>query len=696
MSKQTYRDPDTGKIFDDMGVHIKSLEDYQSGVNSGQYKSAVDFSKAPWYNAMIKASNRNTDNSSGNNIPDINIDTGGGKASDSSSNNGDTIGDIYGDLLPNETPEEKAARLERERQGNLFKQDANSVVDEESIRQATLKRFQAEIDSLNQIYADKLREEKIRGQGRLGTDAAIQSRRGMLGSTFGSAQTDRVEDANKAAEDVVNEEKAYAISQVMAKVRKDVSDEVEAKRQARREGADKYLAFLEGQAERSKKRIEDTITNLLSIDGEVDDKTYEDLAEALGTTPENLKRLYGDAIAANEAANSAAQLDRLQTLKPGETIVDPANGNAIYTAPEKPETTNPMDYVKVIDKNLLQYDPSTNTWNVIYSAPDDGSGDFDTVRINGVDYIVNSNGDLEEPKVPAKPADPAQIEALQDKITLIDDLLKGDGLGSVTGTTPFGRFPIWDKLSGESQRFIGGLKQLISKETMDVLVNLKAAGGTLGALSDQERIMLQNAASKIGGWEIKKDGQGTGKYDVSEEDMRKELKRIQDLAQKALERANGSVDYGGDGNFDDLDAALDELGFSKVGGDTKKIAEAIGQYESGGNYNAKGPIVVSGMYKGDRAYGKYQVMGKNIPSWSKEALGRSITKEEFLANPELQDKIAQYKMNKIYQQYGNVEDVASVWFSGQPVARAGNRKDVLGTTVPQYVKNVSAIYNRLG
>lgn len=134
---------------------------------------------------------------------------------------------------------------------------------------------------------------------------------------------------------------------------------------------------------------------------------------------------------------------------------------------------------------------------------------------------------------------------------------------------------------------------------------------------------------------------------------------------------------------------------SKTENNINKIANAIGQFESGGNYSAVGPEVISGMYKGDKAYGKYQIMGKNIPSWSKEALGYSITKEQFLNNPELQDKIAQYKMGKYYEQYKDVGDVASMWFSGRPVAKAGNAKDVLGTSVPQYVKNVISIYNKL-
>jgi len=129
--------------------------------------------------------------------------------------------------------------------------------------------------------------------------------------------------------------------------------------------------------------------------------------------------------------------------------------------------------------------------------------------------------------------------------------------------------------------------------------------------------------------------------------------------------------------------------------DIKRVVAAIGQFESGGNYKAQGPTVTSGMYKGDHAYGKYQVMGKNVPSWTKEALGRSMTPEQFLNDPKAQDAVAEHYMGMHLSKYGNVGDVASVWFTGKPLAKAGNVKDVIGTSAPQYVKNVQAIYDRL-
>lgn len=125
--------------------------------------------------------------------------------------------------------------------------------------------------------------------------------------------------------------------------------------------------------------------------------------------------------------------------------------------------------------------------------------------------------------------------------------------------------------------------------------------------------------------------------------------------------------------------------------DIKKFASSIGRFESGGRYNAVGPDTGNG----NRALGKYQVMASNVPGWTREALGKSLTPEQFLNSPQAQDIVAHYKMSQHYQKYGNLEDMASAWFSGKPLARAGNARDVIGTSVPSYVKNIRSIYDQL-
>jgi hypothetical protein len=125
-----------------------------------------------------------------------------------------------------------------------------------------------------------------------------------------------------------------------------------------------------------------------------------------------------------------------------------------------------------------------------------------------------------------------------------------------------------------------------------------------------------------------------------------------------------------------------------AGFDMDRAKQAIASIESGGEYGARGPVT----NRGDRAFGKYQVMGANIPSWTKEALGRSMTPAEFLASPEAQERVFETQFGKSVAKYGNPADAASVWFSGRPLAKAGNASDVLGTTVPQYVQKFMAAY----
>lgn len=135
---------------------------------------------------------------------------------------------------------------------------------------------------------------------------------------------------------------------------------------------------------------------------------------------------------------------------------------------------------------------------------------------------------------------------LNDKVAQIDDLIaKVDTAGKgVIGPKWFSRLGLLsgNKLTGKQQEFVGSVKQLIQKETLDTLINLKKAGGTLGALSDSEGAMLRQTASKIGSWEIMdNNGVGKGIYNISQSAFKKELQTIKDLTQRAIKNASGGT-----------------------------------------------------------------------------------------------------------------------------------------------------------
>lgn len=110
--------------------------------------------------------------------------------------------------------------------------------------------------------------------------------------------------------------------------------------------------------------------------------------------------------------------------------------------------------------------------------------------------------------------------------------------------------------------------------------------------------------------------------------------------------------------------------------------DAIASIESDGSggYSAIGPTHP----ELGRALGRYQVMEANIGPWSKAALGREVTADEFLADPKLQDAVFDHRFGQYVEKYGP-EKAAQAWFAGEG-GIGTNRQDSLGTSVPEYVQ----------
>lgn len=85
-----------------------------------------------------------------------------------------------------------------------------------------------------------------------------------------------------------------------------------------------------------------------------------------------------------------------------------------------------------------------------------------------------------------------------------------------------------------------------------------------------------------------------------------------------------------------------------------QFMDALSGQESGGDYDAQNSRT--------GAYGRFQILPSNWPSWSAEAgiPGAPPT-------PENQERVARYKLQQYYDRYGNWEDVAAVWYSGAPL-----------------------------
>jgi len=95
------------------------------------------------------------------------------------------------------------------------------------------------------------------------------------------------------------------------------------------------------------------------------------------------------------------------------------------------------------------------------------------------------------------------------------------------------------------------------------------------------------------------------------------------------------------------------------------LRDAIIGNESGGNPSARN--------KRTSASGLGQILPSNIPQWSQDVLGREVSYEEFMANPNLQIQIIDGKLKQMLEEqraagYSGadlIRRVASKWYSGQ-------------------------------
>lgn len=106
---------------------------------------------------------------------------------------------------------------------------------------------------------------------------------------------------------------------------------------------------------------------------------------------------------------------------------------------------------------------------------------------------------------------------------------------------------------------------------------------------------------------------------------------------------------------------------------------AIGQQESGGNY--------SSINSGSGALGKYQIMPSNLPSWSRQVLGYSVSVSQFMSSPSIQEAIANGILGGYFRSYG-AAGAASMWYSGQPDPTKGYGNPPVSTYVNQVLGRI--------
>jgi len=197
----------------------------------------------------------------------------------------------------------------------------------------------------------------------------------------------------------------------------------------------------------------------------------------------------------------------------------------------------------------------------------------------------------------------------------------------------------------------------------------KAAMGIL-SLPEAERPAAYQAALS--------EGQRLG-YQI---DMPPQYDRaVEGRLNQVINQARPIADYfkGRDEGFD-LVPSGGGGGAPATGDMLSRTKQVIGGMESSNRYDAVGPDTGGGK----KALGKYQVMDFNVGPWTQEALGRALTPEQFLASPQAQEAVADFKLGQYIKQFGSPEAAARAWFAGAGGMNNAGAKDVLGTSVQGY------------
>lgn len=184
--------------------------------------------------------------------------------------------------------------------------------------------------------------------------------------------------------------------------------------------------------------------------------------------------------------------------------------------------------------------------------------------------VISASSNIESDKVKSEKSQ--TIQGLDTTIKTIYSLLSDDywtkialqGLVGPSGITRL-RYPID---SGAYAKFLGDVSFLINNETLNKLSSAKQGGATFGALSDSERAMLQNAATKLGTWAIR-DGDTIKGFKVAEKDFIAELNRIKELASLSVSRLSSQE---GTGVNSQVDRAINLL-------NTSSPNQFIGDYQ---------------------------------------------------------------------------------------------------------------------
>lgn len=258
-----------------------------------------------------------------------------------------TIAQLYGGAT---TLDQAAAQADAARTAAY--DPATIAANEGKTRSEVLSQYQSELDSLDQAAAEA--RARITTQfapiaaGRVGQTTALNARRGLSGSDFGSAATDTTNKANAdelsakiADSDAIYSNQRSSLIQFIAG---EADKEIALRQDASQKGADAKISEIQNRTQRAQSSAQASVKAMIAA-GVTDSSNpnYSDsinqIATNTGLTKDQVTSLFTDAKITAAQAAAAAQKAAAEAAAAGRTSV--GAGDVVLGPDGKPIGSNP-------------------------------------------------------------------------------------------------------------------------------------------------------------------------------------------------------------------------------------------------------------------------------------------------------------------------------------------------------------------
>lgn len=415
---------------------------------------------------------------------------------------GEATGQVRGVYDPGEDPYAS--------QTAYWKSQMDQNADPAQIYQQKLAQWQGYMDALKGVYAQKVDEVRLQGQGRLGTNRASQARGGLLGSDFGSAQSNTINDATEKQVDSVNEELDMKIKYLMGEIDKDASAEYQAKRDAINQGTDKYTEFITMGQERKKAQLSKAAQYLLGIGitdvSQMNKDDVKTMATKIGVPESDITYAFNLEKSSRQAAADKAAQEAQFSLSEGQARYDGSG--------------------KVIASRAKTYAPGTGSGGSGYGSTTSPAAQniLNLMNTNGGtvdDYVKGSSKESQRLRNEVYAALSGQGGMTQKSVGILQDAKSI--VDSMVQNKDYKKFGYSAKLGGQYTQGYGDMQA--RAKTVNAILARDNLGLLKGAMSDKDVAFIEAMSG----------GVPSG---VISESYAKE--RINSISEKLTQRINGT------------------------------------------------------------------------------------------------------------------------------------------------------------